>query len=573
MLTKKLRDIFSPKIIGVAPETPVREALEIMRKIRISCILILEEERPRGILTERAVLRLAARQEADFTSRPVREFMTGPLLTATGEMFIWEAYNLLTTNRYRHLVVVDDSGRAAGVITQSDLITNLGLEYFYGSKRVSEIMSRNLVTADEHLPLLEGLEIMTREDISCLIVVSEGEPTGIVTERDMAWLMSREAPSSDITLGQIMSSPIRAVEGSVPVREAAAIMQEQAFRRLVVLDRNGAVAGLVTQSDIVRGLEGRYMHTLRQILLEKEAAITEISRDLAEKTLYLDHILSNSMDLGIVAANPVFTVNYFNPKAEAIFGLPAEEVLGRHLSDIHAEAGVIPARFMPRIQEMDKGVSHEFEFSRKLNPDKSLHVRAKCSAIMDDSSLLVGYLIMLTDITEQKRAEETIHHLAYHDSLTGLPNRTLFEDRLGQEMAKARRHKTSLALMLMDLDRFKDVNDTLGHAAGDALLEELAGRLTGLLRESDTVARLGGDEFMFVLSDIHSEKDVHILGRKLINAVETPFTLEGQTVRVGCSIGAALFPEHGLDRETLIRQADKAMYQAKRGGGSHLALA
>ena len=175
-------------------------------------------------------------------------------------------------------------------------------------------------------------------------------------------------------------------------------------------------------------------------------------------------------------------------------------------------------------------------------------------------------LSFLSDITERKRAEETIRKMAYHDSLTGLPNRLLFNDRLTQALAHAFRNQEKLAMMFLDLDRFKDTNDSLGHYMGDQLLRAVANRLVGLLRKSDTVARMGGDEFMLLLPGITQMEDAAEVALKILRAFQAPFLVEGHEIHITASIGVALFPYDGGDPDTLIKNADTAMYRAKELG-------
>jgi diguanylate cyclase (GGDEF)-like protein/PAS domain S-box-containing protein len=168
-----------------------------------------------------------------------------------------------------------------------------------------------------------------------------------------------------------------------------------------------------------------------------------------------------------------------------------------------------------------------------------------------------------------RHARDEAQHQALHDGLTGLPNRTLLRDRLQQAILGARRDNASLALLIMDLDRFKDVNDTLGHHAGDELLQQVAARLRSALRASDTVARMGGDEFGIILPTAGDASAASRVAEQLVHALEQPFMLAGQSISIGASIGIALSSEHGTDAKTLLRHADAAMYVAKRGGHGH----
>ncbi len=175
---------------------------------------------------------------------------------------------------------------------------------------------------------------------------------------------------------------------------------------------------------------------------------------------------------------------------------------------------------------------------------------------------------MATDITEQQQVAQRIHHLAHHDSLTGLPNRLLFNDRLGQAISLAKRDSRRFALLYLDLDKFKPVNDTLGHNAGDELLRNASNRMRRQVRESDTVARVGGDEFALILRDINNHESVAAVAGKIIGAIGKPFYLErqGQSVDIGTSIGIAIYPDDAQEHETLIKLADAAMYSAKAHG-------
>jgi diguanylate cyclase (GGDEF)-like protein len=175
-------------------------------------------------------------------------------------------------------------------------------------------------------------------------------------------------------------------------------------------------------------------------------------------------------------------------------------------------------------------------------------------------------IVMVEDITVRKVQEQALEHRALHDALTDLPNRTLLNDRLHQAILAGRRDEESVALLVMDLDRFKEVNDAFGHHSGDVLLQQVALRLREQLRGSDTVARLGGDEFAVVLPNIGGLPGAARAARKILRSLEPPFSVERETVDIGASVGIALYPDHGHDAETLLRRADVAMYAAKRSG-------
>lgn len=188
------------------------------------------------------------------------------------------------------------------------------------------------------------------------------------------------------------------------------------------------------------------------------------------------------------------------------------------------------------------------------------------SAIKNGDGETEHYVAVFHDITSIKKSEEEVKYLAYHDALTGLPNRLLFNDRLNQAIAQVRRHKTCGAVFFIDLDDFKKINDGMGHAVGDLFLQGVALRLIEILHEDDTVARMGGDEFAIILNEISSKSDADGLAEKIISSLEEPFLLKGQDVYVSASIGITFFPEDSEEPDTLIKNSDAAMHRVKKQG-------
>jgi diguanylate cyclase (GGDEF)-like protein len=181
---------------------------------------------------------------------------------------------------------------------------------------------------------------------------------------------------------------------------------------------------------------------------------------------------------------------------------------------------------------------------------------------------VIGFNSVGRDITERKAMEQQLADMATHDFLTGLPNRLLLHDRLHVALAQAHRNKNKLAILTLDLDRFKAVNDTYGHHVGDELLKAVGQRLTGILRSGDTIARMGGDEFMLLMPELHQTDSVSGIINKIVEAFKGPFIIEGHRLSVNVSIGIAIYPDDGTDMETLMRKSDSAMYDIKRHGPS-----
>lgn len=250
-----------------------------------------------------------------------------------------------------------------------------------------------------------------------------------------------------------------------------------------------------------------------------------------------------------------------------VFGVPSEALpqqFKTFLDMVHPDdrSAVTTAIEQSLEKQQDLNVQHRLVLAD--NVVKMIHERATVECDSSGNTLrLVG---TLQDITEHWEMQQKIEHLAYYDSLTNIPNRNLFFDRLEQTLAYEKRAGNHFALLMLDLDGFKLVNDTFGHQTGDKLLQAVVERMNHCLRESDTLARTGGDEFIILLQRLSETQDTVIIVDRLINAINKSFDIDGHDINVSLSIGIAYFPEHGDDGDTLIKKADDAMYQAKANG-------
>lgn len=258
--------------------------------------------------------------------------------------------------------------------------------------------------------------------------------------------------------------------------------------------------------------------------------------------------------------------NFFNDSCRKIFGYNSDELMGMNCRDCTGKEnwervgkvfdGVMGTLKPDRVQ--DWVIIRKDGFKR--------HIEASLALIHDADGKATGIRGIMRDVTERKKAEETITFMAYHDALTGLPNRVLFNDRLSLTLVQARRNRQKFTLMMLDLDKFKDINDTLGHQVGDQLLQGVGNRLRSRLRKGDTVARMGGDEFMLLFPDIKQAEDCLIVAQKIVESFRRPFCLGGHELFVTISIGIAIYPDDGTDSDALQKHADASMYEAKIGG-------
>jgi diguanylate cyclase (GGDEF)-like protein/PAS domain S-box-containing protein len=295
--------------------------------------------------------------------------------------------------------------------------------------------------------------------------------------------------------------------------------------------------------------------------------LKQVKGELEKSQNQLQAIIYNAMD-GIITINEAGEIQGFNPAAEHIFGYSQQEIVGKSVSvlmpvPIRSEHDQHIKRYLQTGETKIMGISgREVVAMRKDGQQFPMEVSIS-EMVLGGQKYFVG---IVRDITERKLAEQKIAHLAHYDYLTDLPNRALFLNCLEHSMLLAKRNRYKTAVMFLDLDGFKQINDTLGHDAGDLLLQGVSKRLKGVVRESDTVARVGGDEFTFVLNNIESSEGAARVADKIITALSEPFELKGQQCRVGGSIGISMFPDDAGDLDKLIRQADEAMYLAKQSG-------
>ncbi len=267
-------------------------------------------------------------------------------------------------------------------------------------------------------------------------------------------------------------------------------------------------------------------------------------------------ILVTDRQSKIITVNQAFT---------EITGYPPAEIIGQTPELLQAEAQGAESH-QEIWTSLTKTGEWQGEIWNRRKNGEAFPAWLTLRGVDDQKGRIANYVGMLTDITFRKQAEDRLRYLATHDPLTGLANRYLFQDHLHQALAQARRSKRAVAVMLLDLDRFKIINDTLGHATGDLVLKGQAERLKGVIRESDTAARLGGDEFLVLLTELADLQDVIWIAGKILEALARPYAFDGQEYAVTASIGISLFPLHGEDPEVLIKNADTAMYCAKERG-------
>lgn len=289
--------------------------------------------------------------------------------------------------------------------------------------------------------------------------------------------------------------------------------------------------------------------------------------------VWAQHILSCIGD-AIISTDTSGRITYLNPAAERMTGWSVQEAFGRPMAEVMKITDLTTCE-SPGHPAIDQSVASDLAANRILirRDGMGTVIEHSVAPIYDLEGRPTGAVIVFRALTEEVRAKALrMSHLAQYDWLTDLPNRMLLKDRLGCALALATRYGRPLAVLFVDLDHFKHVNDSAGHAMGDRVLQSMAGRLLACVRSSDTVSRYGGDEFVILLSEIDHSRSLMLVAQKILAATAAPLDLTPDIFHITASIGVSIFPQDGRDSDTLIQSADVAMYRAKQNGRNNIQL-
>ncbi|HKN20056.1 MAG TPA: EAL domain-containing protein [Terracidiphilus sp.] len=386
--------------------------------------------------------------------------------------------------------------------------------------------------------------------VKCLAdaeIYLKGHPVDIVL-----WDLSLSDPE-----GQVAIKRVRAAVPHVSIVLLSSLDDEPKAMQAM---REGAedylIKGQIEPHTLMQALGNAVVRTTNEEILTNE-------KDRAEATL-------ESIADAVICTDISGNITFFNPVASSMVGWPLKAAVGRHLTETFRIVDATTRQ--PILDPMAKAASENLTGTLPPNcvlidrDGREVFIEDSVAPIHDREGTVTGAVIVFRDVSAARARSKQMAHLAEHDSLTGLPNRSLFCDRVGQAISLARRHRGQAAVLFLDLDGFKQINDSLGHAAGDKLLQSVAKRLLACVRDPDTVSRYGGDEFAVLLQDIHRHHDVAATARRVLGALGEVHSVDGHQVHVTASIGMSVCPGDGFDAETLIRNADTAMYRAKKNG-------
>ncbi|MDX1593188.1 MAG: EAL domain-containing protein [Gammaproteobacteria bacterium] len=560
----RVAHLLHEELLTCSPEAPLHRVAAMMRTHRCSSVLVVDGERPVGIWTEHDTLRIDL-ADPEVVAQPVSRHMSSPVRTTTKQETIDEVGHRFHREGIRHLLVLDSRGGFAGIVSQTDVVLNYGLERYLQVRRVAEAQHHPLLTIETDLPLAAAAARIREAGVDAA-VVSPGEDglPGILTERDLV----RQLALRDVarTAGEAATRPLITVDRECSLLQARDLSVRRGVRHLGITDAGQRIVGLLSFTDILGLLEHDQVSHLEQVLREREQALLASQRSLRLSQQVIDATLD-----GVIITNAEGIIEAVNPAFTKLTGYTAEEAVGK--TPALLKSGRHDETFY---EALWSGLHREGRWQGEIwNRRKNGEIYPEWLTITEVRDELGGehkYAGVFSDISERKESEEKIRALAYYDALTGLPNRRLFQDRLGLALPQMRRHRQQLAVMFIDLDLFKRINDTLGHDVGDEVLVEMSRRLKACVRESDTVSRMGGDEFTILQPDIKDANNAAQLASRIIASLRDPFVHQDRELYVTSSVGIAMFPDDGETPDELTKNADTAMYRAKELGRNNYQL-
>jgi len=563
-----IKDITQTSLLTCLPNETMQDAAVKMAERNCSAILITVDDEIIGIWTERDVLKFDF-SSPDARSTPVSEGMSSPVICVNENASLEEVSLKFKKDGVRHYVVIDDHGKQRGIISQTDVIKKHNFEFFLVLKTAGSVLKPIPPMIQSTQSMAQASKLMHSSHSDAIRVEFPDESIGILTERDVVK-----------ALASLMLNPIVADHASrnlVTVNEheslyhAKKIMLLNDFRHLGVSDNKDNLIGIINLTDILAGFRSTYVEELKESLAHRDVLL----RDSLKSLGLAKKIIDNTQE-GVITTDKYVVIQTCNAGFTKITGYTEEEVIGKTPGII--SSGRHDKNFYYAMWE--KINKYGFWQGEIWNRRKNGEVYPELLTITeirdDETNEICNYAAIFSDISQLKSDEEEIKRLAFYDPLTELPNRRLLNDRLAQELAITGRSGKNGALLFIDLDHFKNINETLGHSAGDRVLVEVAYRLKLRVRDCDTVARISSDEFVVILTELNEQielacNEARYIAEKLQQTICQVYSVMNHKLYISSSIGIAMFSENSdIPPDDLLKQAGTAMYRAKESGRNML---
>jgi len=563
-----IKDITQTTLLTCLPNETMHDAAVKMAERNCSAILIAVDDEIIGIWTERDVLKFDF-SSADARSTPVSEGMSSPVICVNENVSLEEVSLKFKKDGVRHYVVTDDQGKQQGIISQTDVIKKHNFEFFLVLKTAGSVLKPIPPMIQSTQSMAQASKLMHSSHSDAIRVEFPDESVGILTERDVVKALA--SVMLNPMVADYASRDLVTVNESESLYQAKKVMLKNGFRHLGVTDHRNNLIGIINLTDILAGFRSTYVEELKESLAHRDVLL----RDSLKSLGLAKKIIDNTQE-GVITTDKYVIIQTCNAGFTKITGYTEEEVIGKTPAII--SSGRHDKSFYNAMWE--KINKYGFWQGEIWNRRKNGEVYPELLTITeirdDETNEISNYAAIFSDISQLKSDEEEIKRLAFYDPLTELPNRRLLNDRLAQELAITGRSGKNGALLFIDLDHFKNINETLGHSAGDRVLVEVAYRLKLRVRDCDTVARISSDEFVVILTELSEQiesacNEVRQIAEKLQQTICQVYSVMNHKLYISSSIGIAMFSENsGIPPDDLLKQAGTAMYRAKESGRNML---
>lgn len=574
---KTVADAMSGSPLIVSFETSVSEAAALMHKRKNDYAVVLDKSKPVGIIKERDIAHWYAHEKGENDTQVERLF-TREFYTIQKETPLQEAAARMEEHGIHQLIVVDKSECLVGLLSRHDVLHAVNGAYFEFLLRIIDQKNEAIIKIGARKKELKNEKESIEKNTLKLRKLFEALPDGVVLV-DSTTLQAIEFNQAAYEhlgytaeeFSELRVSDYEMIESPEETRRRIEAIMQNGRDSFETLHRakDGSVFNVLINVVAVKVGKSPYLIAVYHDITEQKKAhqaLNEQQRTLEQQSAFLRTVLDNIPDL-IFSKDLEGTYLGCNAMFERFFGAAECDIIGK--TDFDFVDAELAQFFRNNDQEAIRAGKPRNNEEYLTFADKSYEGTFEVTKVpmKDNEGSVIGLLGIARDISERKKHEGQLETLANYDSLTGLANRALLQSHLHNSIEKAKRNKTQLALLVFDLDRFKDINDSYGHSAGDELLQMVSERFMSRLREGDLIARLGGDEFAVVLENITHPEDAGRLAEEMMRSLSQEYRLSGAAmIHVGASAGIVLFPEHGVDAQTLLQHGDAALYKAKAEG-------
>lgn len=560
-----LATIISTNVEALKGDHSVQYALEYMKDNAISSVVVTDDEgKPLGIFTEYDTLKILSRALDKKSS--LKSIMSTKLFVLEEETELHNAYMYMQERSYRHVIVVDKQGKYRGVVSEGDFLRNMGFKDLDVISSIKNYITKVYLVVHGDESLSDVAKKMSSLKSDYAIVVEDGVPKGQITQRDIGHFCTAHIETPNPLVKDVASASMQMVEEDVLIHDAVSLMENHGVHHLIVVDKHKHLLGVISRQNILKAIYGEYFEFLLKTIENKSAnehRLQELQEEFKNKTIFLRTVVNTLPDLvwlkdvegKYLACNPMF---------ERFFGAREAEIVGKTDFDF------VDAKLAQCFLEHDKkalmlgGATDNEEYLHFADGSYEGLFDTTKTPMRDASGAIIGILGIAHDVTQRKEREEELEKVANYDLLTNLPNRTLFKTYLKKSLSNALRNKHNIALVMFDLDRFKDVNDSYGHTVGDELLKQVAQRFLSRAREGDIVGRLGGDEFAIILEHMKDPTDAMSFTHEILDSLCVAYNLTKELqIHIGASAGIVIAPKDAQTVEELMQYADSALYKAK----------